>query len=77
MPNLRQFLTYRVLISLTIAALLFGEVMLHPYPRQSLFGPRFHGKPWWKLIQIDSTTALPREKARRITVDVRGERVMA
>jgi HEAT repeat protein len=28
------------------AALLFGLAMLHPYPRQSLFGPTIRGKPW-------------------------------
>ena len=30
----------------TGAALLFGLAMLHPYPRQSLFGPTIRGKPW-------------------------------
>ena len=29
-----------------LAALLFGLAMLHPYPRQSLFGPTIRGKPW-------------------------------
>jgi hypothetical protein len=28
------------------AALLFGLAMLHPYPRQSLFGRKIRGKPW-------------------------------
>src|SRR5687768_6678121 len=35
-----------VLAFLGVAALLFGVVMLHPYPRQSLFGPKIRGKPW-------------------------------
>src|SRR5436190_34743 len=30
---------------LGVLVLLFGLAMLHPYPRQSLFGPTIHGKP--------------------------------
>src|SRR5262249_39732396 len=42
-----RFLTRRWLIALLGAvALLFGLAMLHPYPRQSLFGPTIRGKPW-------------------------------
>jgi HEAT repeat protein len=44
MPNIRRFLTRRLLLS--VAALLFGLAMLHPYSRQSLFGPTIRGKPW-------------------------------
>ena len=36
----------RLLACLSIAALLFGLAMLHPYPRQTLFGPTIDGKPW-------------------------------
>ena len=47
MPTSRRFLTRRWLLgSLVAAALLFGVLMLHPYPRQSLFGPTIRGKPW-------------------------------
>ncbi len=47
MPNFRRFLSRRWLLgSLGAAALLFGVLMLHPYPRQSLFGPTIRGEPW-------------------------------
>jgi hypothetical protein len=47
MPTIRHFLTRRRLLgSLGAAALLFGVLMLHPYPRQSLFGPTIRGEPW-------------------------------
>jgi hypothetical protein len=43
----RRFLSRRWLLAfLGSAALLFGLAMLHPYPRQSLFGPTIRGKPW-------------------------------
>jgi HEAT repeat protein len=43
----RRFLTRRWLLAfLGSAALLFGLAMLHPYPRQSLFGPKIRGKAW-------------------------------
>ena len=46
MPDLRRFLSRRCLLAyLGGAALLFGLAMLHPYPRQSLFGPTIRGKP--------------------------------
>jgi hypothetical protein len=42
-----RFLSRRWLLAfLGIAALLFGLAMLHPYSRQSLFGPTIRGKPW-------------------------------
>jgi HEAT repeats/HEAT repeat len=45
--DLRRFLTRRWLLAyLGGAALIFGLSMLHPYPRQSLFGPTIRGKPW-------------------------------
>ena len=47
MPNFRRILTRRLLFALFgISPLLFGLAMLHPYPRQSLFGPTIRGKPW-------------------------------
>src|ERR1022692_3755033 len=47
MFTLRRFLSRRWLLAcLGVAALLFGLAMLHPYPRQSLFGPTIRGKPW-------------------------------
>jgi hypothetical protein len=47
MPALHRFLTRRWLLALFgIAAVLFGVAMLHPYPRQSLFGPKIDGVPW-------------------------------
>ncbi len=46
MPNLRHVLSRRLLIGIAISALLFSLTMLHPYPRQSLFGPTIRGKPW-------------------------------
>ena len=36
----------RLLTFAGILALLFGLAMLHPYPRQSLFGPKIDGVPW-------------------------------
>ncbi len=43
----RCFLSRRWLFALLGgAALFFGLAMLHPYPRQSLFGPTIRGKPW-------------------------------
>lgn len=47
MPDFRRFLSRRWLLAVFGgAALLFGLAMLHPYPRQSLFGPTIRGKPW-------------------------------
>ena len=47
MPNLHRFLSRRRLLGfLAGLALIFGLLMLHPYPRQSLFGPTIRGKPW-------------------------------
>jgi hypothetical protein len=47
MPNFRRFLSRRWLLAfVSVAALVFGLLMLHPYPRQSLFGPTIRGKPW-------------------------------
>jgi HEAT repeat protein len=47
MPNFRRFLSRRWLLAFVSAcALVFGLLMLHPYPRQSLFGPTIRGKPW-------------------------------
>jgi hypothetical protein len=47
MSNFRRFLSRRWLLAfLGALALLFGLAMLHPYPRQSLFGPTIRGKPW-------------------------------
>jgi HEAT repeat protein len=47
MPNFRRFLLRRRLLAcLGVAALGSGLLMLHPYPRQSLFGPTIRGKPW-------------------------------
>jgi HEAT repeat protein len=47
MPNFRRFLMRRRLLAfLAAAALLFGLAMLHPYPRQALFGPTIRGQPW-------------------------------
>jgi hypothetical protein len=47
MPEFRRFLNRRWQLGLlAAAALMFGLVMLHPYPRQSLFGPMIRGKPW-------------------------------
>jgi HEAT repeat protein len=46
MPTLRRFLSRRWLLALLGAsAMLFGLAMLHPYPRQSLFGPTIRGQP--------------------------------
>jgi hypothetical protein len=50
MPDTRRFLSRRWLTGcFGAAAVLFGLVMLHPYPRQSLFGPMIRGKPWCGL----------------------------
>jgi HEAT repeat protein len=52
MPTTRRFLSRRWLHGfLGVLALLFGLAMLHPYPRQSLFGPTIRGEPWcvWEM----------------------------
>ena len=63
MPNIRRFLSCRWLLGFVgIVALLFGLAMLHPYPRQSLFGPTIRGKPrciWEAEIQ----RFVPREES--------------
>ncbi len=47
MGNLRRLLSRRWLLGLLgLAALILGLAMLHPYPRQSLFGPTIRGEPW-------------------------------
>jgi hypothetical protein len=47
MPSIRRLPSRRSLLAiLGVAATLFGLAMLHPYPRQSLFGPTIRGKPW-------------------------------
>jgi len=47
MAIVRRFLSRRWLLAiLGLAALLVGLAMLHPYPRQSLFGPTIRGEPW-------------------------------
>ncbi len=46
MISFSRFLPRPLLILVNILALLFGLAMLHPYPRQSLFGPTIRGKPW-------------------------------
>jgi hypothetical protein len=46
MPDFRRFLSRRWLVGISVV-LLFGLAMLHPYPRQSLFGPKIKGEPWW------------------------------
>ena len=35
----------RLLACVGVLALLFGLALLHPYPRQALFGPTIRGKP--------------------------------
>jgi hypothetical protein len=52
MVDLRRFLSRRWLLAiLGGAAAVFGLLMLHPWPRQSLFGPKIRGKPWcaWEM----------------------------
>jgi hypothetical protein len=47
MSSTRRWVTRRrVLVLLGAGALLCGLAMLHPYPRQSLFGPKVRGVPW-------------------------------
>src|SRR6266542_2241224 len=47
MPNVRRILSRRSLLAfLGIVAVFFGLAMLHPYPRQLLFGPKIRGRPW-------------------------------
>ncbi|MBI2807582.1 MAG: hypothetical protein HYX68_21585 [Planctomycetes bacterium] len=57
MSNPLRFLSRRRLLAFFgVALLLFGLAMLHPYPRQSLFGPTIDGIPWcmWeaRLLQL-------------------------
>lgn len=43
----RNLLSRRKTVALLgLLALVFGLAMLHPYPRQSLFGPTIRGEPW-------------------------------
>jgi hypothetical protein len=47
MIQFRRFLSRRWLLAcVSTAAIVFGLLMLHPYPRQSLFGPTIRGEPW-------------------------------
>jgi len=57
MGTFRRFLSRRRVLALFgVLAFLFGLAMLHPYPRQSLFGPTIRGKPWcvWEAQQPSS-----------------------
>lgn len=73
MANTRQALYRRRLFwAFAIPALLFGLAMLHPYPRQSLCGPKIDGEPWcvWEsefrdLVHWDDKDAHFITKARR------------
>jgi HEAT repeats len=47
MISLRRCLSRRSMLAFLVAlTLLFGLTMLHPFPRQSLFGPTIRGEPW-------------------------------
>ena len=47
MSNPPRFLTRRRTLAIAcLLTLLLGVPMLHPYPRQSLFGPTIRGEPW-------------------------------
>jgi HEAT repeat protein len=63
----RRFLSrHWQLAILAVAALIVGATMLHPYPRQSLFGPTIRGEPWcyWEdEIRWDATR--DRDEAKR------------
>jgi HEAT repeats len=48
----------------TVAALLFGFAMLHPYLRQSLFGPTIRGEPWCVWEDEVRRNAKPEEHQR-------------
>src|SRR5271165_890079 len=53
MPNFFRFPPRRRLLLVAgVPTLLFGVLMLLPYPRQFLFGPTIRGKPWcvWEDI---------------------------
>lgn len=62
MPILRRLLSRRFLLAdLGVAVIIFASSMLHPYPRQSLFGPTIRGKPryFWegqirRIVQPES-----------------------
>ena len=46
MLNFRRLLSRRWLLAVVgLAALFFGLAMLHPYPRQTMFGPKLGGVP--------------------------------
>jgi|ERR1051325_4391901 HEAT repeat protein len=62
MPNFRRFLSHRSLAFVGGAALLFGLAMLHPYPRQSLFGPQIEGIPWCVWEEEIRVHAHPRDE---------------
>jgi HEAT repeat protein len=77
MSNPLRFLTRRrVYVSLGALALLIGLAMLHPYPRQSLFGPTIRGKPWcvwegkvrWHLHREEYEKGEPARIARLLGV---------
>jgi hypothetical protein len=46
MPDRRCSWSRHRLLGLVCVAAVFGLTMLHPYPRQSLFGPKLRGVPW-------------------------------
>src|SRR5437016_179009 len=40
-----------LLVFATLTAILFGALMLHPYPRQKMFGPKFNDTPLCVWLQ--------------------------
>ena len=46
MSLLRRLSSRRWLLAFAALLVIAGVPMLHPYPRQSLFGPTIRGKPW-------------------------------
>lgn len=66
MSQSRLLLRRRGLLCVGILAMLFAFAMLHPYSRQSLFGPKIHGEPWcvWE-------EEFRRERNRELWPDIR------
>ena len=53
MSLLRRFPSRRWLLAFAAVLLSAGVPMLHPYPRQALFGPTLRGKPWFAVASIN------------------------
>ena len=52
MSLLRRFPSRRWLLAFAAVLVIAGVPMLHPYPRQSLFGPTIRGAAWCAGLRV-------------------------